>query len=185
MVNRGMLPELISTRDLARLLDTTPKTVAAWAQDGVIERASQGKYPLVASVHAVLRRQRQRAGSTVAGQVGSQRARLLKLQADRVELQIKVESGELVELAMVVATVNVMPRGIRSQFLALPARLGARLSLSREGVSVAHDEVCDIMNDCAHVLRWEVPDSLVDAARRAIEAEVGKEGDGEPKRRRA
>ncbi len=183
------MDEVVSTARLAHLLGASAKSIAAWSASGVVTKVSHGRYDLRASIAGYLKHKLSVAAGRgpldATASVASARQRLLKLQADRVELQMKAESGELVELAMVAATVNVMLRGIRSQFLALPARLGARLPLSREGVSIAYEEVCDIMNDCAHVLRWEVPDSLVDAARRAIEAEVGKEGDGEPKRRRA
>ncbi|HZZ24107.1 MAG TPA: hypothetical protein VFE60_16680 [Roseiarcus sp.] len=142
---------MISTRDLARLLETTPKTVAAWARDGLIERASQGKYPLVASVRAVLRRQRQRTGSAVAGQVGSQRARLLKLQADRVERQMQIESGKLADAEELEAIYLGRFQAIARLMLSLPARVAGRdPTVTREMAAGIDQEVRELIGEARH-----------------------------------
>jgi len=50
-----MLPETVTTSDLARLFNVTPKTIAEWVKSGLLARLAQGKFDLVASVRSFAR----------------------------------------------------------------------------------------------------------------------------------
>ena len=80
--------ETVSATELADLLGVSKKTIAAWATSGVVVRTAHGCYDLRASVRGFAKHmhERNRGGdATAVASVAEQRARLLRLQADRVE----------------------------------------------------------------------------------------------------
>jgi phage terminase Nu1 subunit (DNA packaging protein) len=126
------MPESVSTSEMSKLFAVSGKTIAAWAKAGIVTRVAHGRFDLAASIQAFAKhasKQTQRdGGETVAGQVGSQRARLLQLQGDRLAAQIAIEQGELLRKAAVVHEVNSTFFVVRSAVLSAKARIGNRLS---------------------------------------------------------
>jgi phage terminase Nu1 subunit (DNA packaging protein) len=112
-----MIPKTVSTAELASLLDTTPKTVAEYAKSGVVTRASRGRYAFAASLRGFAKhmRTRPKGGEAAAGAVAAQRARLLKLQADRVERENLQAEGKLLWASEVEATWRAQLRFMRDE----------------------------------------------------------------------
>ena len=87
------MDDTISTRDLARLLGVTAKTLSVWAGSGVVVRRTHGKYDLAESVERMWALVKAKGGEGPASAVATVRARLLRLQADRAQFEIDRLSG--------------------------------------------------------------------------------------------
>ena len=64
---RAMLLETVTTSDLARLFNVTPKTIAEWVKSGLLTRPAQGQFDLVASVRSFVRHMWDRDGGSHSG----------------------------------------------------------------------------------------------------------------------
>jgi phage terminase Nu1 subunit (DNA packaging protein) len=137
------LPQTVTTTEMSKLFGVSGKTVAAWATAGIIVRVGRGKFNLAKSISSVLKHHK-RSGSetTVAAAVGSERARLLKAQADRAEMQLKLEVGELLRTSEVRHETLRTFYVVRSGVMAAKARIGNRLPhMSRLDLVEIDDEL--------------------------------------------
>jgi phage terminase Nu1 subunit (DNA packaging protein) len=171
MLQETKLPKTVSTAQLAALFGVSAKTVSSWQKAGTVVRVKYGRYDLSRSVRAVIERKRG-AETTVATAVGSERARVLKLQGDRLEQQMKVEAGELVSLAEATAVEISILRNLRSVLLALPARVGGMIALSRDAIEVIREEIRSALTEVAKGSNY--PAELVEVAEKAVEAALAK-----------
>jgi phage terminase Nu1 subunit (DNA packaging protein) len=146
------LPQTVSTAEVSRLFGVSAKTIAAWTASGVLARVGRGKYNLAKSVRSVVKHhKRSSQQTTVAAAVGSERARLLKLQADKLELAIRIECGDLMRVSEVRHEVQKSFAGIRSGVMAvLPRVAGEVPHLGREGHAVLDDALREALNVLAH-----------------------------------
>jgi phage terminase Nu1 subunit (DNA packaging protein) len=121
-------PDTATADQLGALLDISGRRVRELAAEGVFPRAG-GRYAVLPCVHAYIAdlRTRERSKPSPDPQViaaaldgRQQRARLAKLQADRVELEIQRERGQLVDAeAIKVAYVTLLTQ-VRNRLLAVP-----------------------------------------------------------------
>jgi hypothetical protein len=166
-----MLPKLVSTSDICALFGVTRKTVAVWTAAGMLERVAHGRFDLAKSVRAFAKHAKHGAGGeTIATEVGSERARLLKAQADRAELQLKVERKDLVPFSEGVATAAAMTHLFRSSLLAFRTRLGGRLSLTRADGEIVYEQACEILTELSQANDYA--DHLQAVAQAAVEKEL-------------
>jgi phage terminase Nu1 subunit (DNA packaging protein) len=122
-------PDTATADQLGALLDISGRRVRELAAEGVFPRAAGGRYAVLPCVHAFIAslRSREKAKPVPDPQVVAaaldgrqQRARLAKLQADRVELEIQRERGQLVDAeAIKVAYVTLVTQA-RNRLLAVP-----------------------------------------------------------------
>jgi phage terminase Nu1 subunit (DNA packaging protein) len=143
MLHQTKLPKTVSTAQLAALFGVSAKTVSSWAKLDVAVRVKYGRFDLARSVRAVVKHHRRsRAETTVAAAVGSQRERLLRAQADRAEMQLRQESGELCRVSEVRDVTLRTFYVLRSGVLAAKARIGNRLPhMSRTDLVEIDDEL--------------------------------------------
>jgi hypothetical protein len=170
-----MIPESVSTAELCELFNVHRSTVARWVKSGLLVRRSHGQFDFVAAVRGYAKLVAAKAdGSepTVAAAVGSERARLLKAQADRAELQLKVERKSLVPFSEGVATAAAMSHLFRAGTLAYRTRLAGRLALSREGAEIVYEESCALLKDVSEANSYA--DHLQAVAQAAVEAELAR-----------
>ena len=126
----------ITTGDLAKLLDTTPKTVADLAKrDIIVSAGKRGHWQLEASVTGYVVHLRNEASARGSDQGQAARARLGAAQASLAEVRAGQLSGELVSASEVEAKWSATCRAIRGRVLAvadkmrdLPTRQHVRLS---------------------------------------------------------
>jgi len=121
-------PDTATADQLGALLDISGRRVRELAAEGVFPRAG-GRYAVLSCVHAYIAdlrsRERSKPGpdpQAIAAALDGrqQRARLAKLQADRVELEIQRERGQLVDAeAIKVAYVTIVTQA-RNRLLAVP-----------------------------------------------------------------
>lgn len=62
--------ETVSTAELARILNVTPKTIAAWLQAGIVAKVSHGKYGVRATLESYALHMQQRERGAI-GALGS------------------------------------------------------------------------------------------------------------------
>jgi phage terminase Nu1 subunit (DNA packaging protein) len=144
------LPKTVSGPQLASLFGVSLKTVSLWQKAGTVVRVEYGRYDLAKSIRAVVKHKRSSSESTVAAAVGSQRERLLRAQADRAELQLKLESGELLRLSEVRHETQRTFFTVRSGVMAVKARIGGQLPFDREGLLLLDDALREALSELAH-----------------------------------
>jgi phage terminase Nu1 subunit (DNA packaging protein) len=113
---------------IARLFGVSERRIQQLAKDGIIPKAEKGKYELVGCVRGYIAFLQERAfGKDVMTiDAHQERARLLKAQADKTELEVKMLNRDLipVEEARIVWAGMVMT--CRAKILSIPTR-GAQI----------------------------------------------------------
>jgi phage terminase Nu1 subunit (DNA packaging protein) len=114
----------ITTGNLAKLFDTTPKTIADLAKRGIIVSAGKrGRWQLEPSVSAYVRHLREEAAAR-GGEAGqSARERLGSAQAELAEAKVAQIRGETVPVADVEAFWRSKLKSFRNRVLAVPSRV--------------------------------------------------------------
>jgi terminase small subunit / prophage DNA-packing protein len=127
-----VLPETVSTDELARLLGISDRQVRELARDGTIIRKSRGLFDLNASVARYAARLRDaasgRGGETVQTTLATQRARLAQEKADAEAMKNAKSRGDLIDAKEVERAWAEILRDVRSRMLAVPNRLQQRLA---------------------------------------------------------
>jgi phage terminase Nu1 subunit (DNA packaging protein) len=139
-----------SAVEVGRWLGLTIDEITAHAASGILVRAKQrGHYRLQASVTAYCAHVRSEASGREAP-MALERRRLLKGQADFVELKTKFESGEMLDAAVVESEWSITLRMIRSLMMATPTRIAATVChLDRHEVSEIDLEVRAVLTEAA------------------------------------
>lgn len=120
-VNRGVLSEILGVSEAG---------LTTWADEGMpVRRDGRGTEwdaDPAACVAWMVQRERDRIAAT--GPVSEQRARLLRAQADRADLEFRERAGELVRAEDVRRVTFGIWRTVRDAILACPDRLGPVLA---------------------------------------------------------
>lgn len=139
-----MANPLVNVMTLARLFNLTDRRVQQLAKDGVIPKADKGKYDLIACTKSYIKYLQDRAtGRDIEPQdTHLERARLLKAQADKTELEVKAMKQELIAADQVELLWSGLVSAFRSKMLALPVRT-AHLIITCK----TYPEVVEVMTD--------------------------------------
>lgn len=123
-----MLSDDLTAADLAGLLGISERAVNDLARRQIIARAGRGRFAVsqIARYCEHLRSMRA-AGNCGPAPVVEERARLLKAQADKAELQVAAARGELLPAADVERRWSDVLRGVRAAMLAVSSRVRQRL----------------------------------------------------------
>ena len=162
---------IVSGPELAKLLGITPTTVSKLGGDGVLVRCGRGRYRLGPSIRGYCESHR-KASSHRASPTQTERARVLRLQGDRLEQQMKVERKELVSFGEGVATAAAMCRLFKAGILAFRTRLAGRLALTREGAEIVYEESCQLLKEVHEANDYA--DHLQAVAQEAVDKELAK-----------
>jgi phage terminase Nu1 subunit (DNA packaging protein) len=115
-----------SLATLAKLFNLTERRIQQLARDGIIPKPERnGRYDLVGCVQGYIKYLQDRsAGRTEIEPQDTyiERARLLKAQADKTELEVKAMNGELIAADEVESLWSGLVASFRSRLLALPVR---------------------------------------------------------------
>jgi phage terminase Nu1 subunit (DNA packaging protein) len=142
----------VSTRDLAQLLGVSSKTIALWAQTGVVARTAHGKFDLERSVQGFARHMRSlvgaKGGETAATAVAVERAALLHAQRMRIEREAAKEGGQLINAAEFQEAMTVTCRGLRVHLMSIPQRVAGRAPhLGRADVALVDAEIREALTE--------------------------------------
>ena len=112
----------IPVATLARLFNLTERRVQQMAREGIIPKPEKGKYDLIGCTRAYIKYLQERAtGRDIEPQDAYlERARLLKAQADKVELEVKSMNGEVVPSEQMELLWSGLVASFRLRMLALP-----------------------------------------------------------------
>jgi len=128
----------ITTTRLAKLFDTTPKTVPDLGKRGIIEKGEKrGTWLLQPSVAGYVRHLRAEAAGRGGEEGATARARLGEAQADLATTRAAKLRGELVETDAVEKLWTSKLRAFRNRVLSVPGRVrdlsaGQNVSLTQE-----------------------------------------------------
>jgi phage terminase Nu1 subunit (DNA packaging protein) len=150
-------PRLVTRQELAVELAVTPGTITRWEKDGmpVAKRAPRGQ-PSLFDVDAV---RTWRAGVEAAAleetlSLSEERAKLAQRQREKLELDLQVRRGQLLEREMVVLAGQAYTKAWRAKVRGLPRRavqMGViPRELEPELARLCHDLLTDIAD-------WQVP----------------------------
>lgn len=158
------LHAIVQAKDLAVLLDVTPIYVAKLAETGVIQRNADGRYELLGSVRAFVRKQRaeRRAAGTNHGATTSyatQRERLTKAKADLAEMRQKQLSGEMVPAAAIEQGWGALLNALRTRLLAIPTKATPRVMAARNAT-----ETLAILRGLVHEALNELSNAKIECA---------------------
>ena len=109
---------------IARLFGVSERRIQQLAKDGIIPKAEKGKYELVGCVRGYIAFLQERAfGKDVMTiDAHQERARLLKAQADKTELEVKMLNRTLIPVEEVKSDWSAMAVAFRTRLLGLPTR---------------------------------------------------------------
>ena len=110
---------------LAKLFNLTERRVQQLVREGILPKPEKGRYDLIACVQAYIKYLQDRAtgrGDIEPQDTYAERARLLKAQADKTELEVKAMNGELVATDQVELLWAGLVSSFRARMLALPVR---------------------------------------------------------------
>ena len=109
---------------IAKFLNLTERRVQQLARDGIIPKPEKGKYDLIRCVQKYVHYLQERAYGT--GETPSdtyrERARLIKAQADKTEIEVATMRNQLVLLDIVEADWMKQVAACRMKLLALPSK---------------------------------------------------------------
>ena len=115
---------------IAKLFGLTERRVQQLASEGIIPKPEKNQYELVGCVRSYINYLQQRAfGQGVAPQdTHLERARLLKAQADMVEIELAERTGKLVTVERVEAEWLAMVNACRTKLLSIPTKTAYQIS---------------------------------------------------------
>ncbi len=142
----------ISSTSLANLLGVTGKTVRELARRGVVVRAGRDNYARDQSVQQYCAHLREliasRGGETAIANATTERARLLKAQADAAEIKNEIARKEVMSAAEVTNGWSSILRHVRSGILATPGRVACRLPhLTRHDIAELDTELRAVLTE--------------------------------------
>ena len=121
-----MASTLVPVATVAKILNLTSTRVQQLAKDGIIPKASHGQYELISSVTSYIKYLQERVpgggGSKTSQDISTERARLLKAQADMVEIELAEKNAQLVAVGHVEMDWMGMVNACRSKLLAIPTK---------------------------------------------------------------
>lgn len=123
---------------IARFLNLTERRVQQLARDGIIPKPEKGKYDLVRCVQQYVHYLQDRAfGSGVSAQdTHHERARLIKAQADKTELEVATMRNQLVAIESVETDWLQHISACRMRLLALPTKTAFQIAVMQEPAEI-------------------------------------------------
>ena len=125
-----MATSLYPLATIAKILNLSERRVQQLVKEGILPKTEKGKYDLIACVRAYIKYLQERAfGKGAAPQdTHLERARLLKAQADKTEMEVDTLRGNLIPVETVEADWLTMVMSCRSKLLAIPSRTAFQIA---------------------------------------------------------
>lgn len=169
---------------LARLLRISERRVQQLVRDGTLPRPdSRGQYNAAACVHAYIGFLQYAVRRTNA-ELQAERARLVKAQADRAEIQVGELSARLIPAENLERVLEFFATSVRSRLLSMPRKLAVRISPEnpRDVEARLEAEVHSILEELANddtLPEWLAEGRSARAQDRAARLAASAESDGE------
>ena len=120
--------EAATATEIGRLLGVTARRIHQLAAEGTLPKpAARGAFQVADCVKAFV--------AYVSGREEPARARLARLRADLMELELRRKAGELVEVKAVRAALSAKARQVRTSLEGLTSRLAGELAAESDQVA--------------------------------------------------
>ena len=123
---------------IARFLNLTERRVQQLARDGIIPKADKGKYDLVRCVQHYVQYLQERAygNGDTARDTHHERARLIKAQADKTELEVAEMRGQLIPIEIIEHDWMQHVSSCRMRLLAIPSKSAFQIASLKEPAEI-------------------------------------------------
>lgn len=144
---------------IARLFGVSERRVQQLAKDGIIPKAEKGKYELVGCVRGYIAFLQERAfGKDVMTiDAHQERARLLKAQADKTELEVRVMNRDLIPVEEVRAYWAGMAVACRARLMGFPTR-GAHIATGLKEFHEVENALRELVHEALNELSLYDPE---------------------------
>lgn len=108
---------------VSKVLGITPRRIRDLSKDGILPPIISGRidFPLSCMMYIEYKNKLQEGGGSLS--LTDERCRLTKINADRKELQLDRERGELLHVDAVMMFTGAVMQNIRNKMLALPKKM--------------------------------------------------------------
>lgn len=175
--------QTVNARHLANLFNITERRIQQHAAEGVIPKASRGKYPFIGSVKgyiAFLQSKLQGGESEVASSdISTNRARLVKANADMRELDLQIAQGEYLSGDLVRYAWSQQIQSMRQKMLAVPTKMAGTLHGIEDRAEIqaqAKGLIYEALEELAEL--DEATTASIVAAVRSVEGSDAADGSG-------
>ncbi len=123
---------------IARFLNLTERRVQQLARDGIIPKAEKGKYDLVRCVQHYVRYLQDRAygNADAPRDTHHERARLIKAQADKTELEVAALRNQLIPIETIEHDWMQQVSACRMRLLAIPSKSAFQIAALKEPTEI-------------------------------------------------
>ena len=164
--------------ELATYCNISPRRVQQLADDGVMPKASRGRYHFLKAVRGYILYLQRRNEGRMPDNLQEQRVRLTQLQSRELELRIAKAEGTLVPVEEIEPTWVAFVAAARSQLRAEPDRLAATLAVC-DDVAEIRSILSESFNEFLRNLAgYEPAGDPSAAAPGGVEAGAAAEDDG-------
>lgn len=116
--------KMVAITDLCEsTLGITPRRYRDLAKEGIVPVTEKGKVPFLPTVKAVIEYYRKRAEAGGSLSLTDERTRLTRLNADRRELQLQKERGDLINCGVAVKLWAAVCLNIKTKIEQIPSKL--------------------------------------------------------------
>jgi len=166
---------------IAKLLMISDRRVQQLTKEGVIPKAERGRYELAPVVQGYIRFLQERSIGKEVGTIdyNIEKARLVKNQADKAELEVETLNGNLISKADVLDAWESMLVDIKTKILTIPAMISP--VVATEDVPGVVQELLDraLRDALGDLSGYEQRTSKADTDRGHGGASTTKEADGQ------
>ena len=144
---------MATVSEVAKHIGVSPKYVNDLINDGVIERQGRGQYDLDVCREAYIGKLREVAAGRAANgdlDLGEERARLAKEQADAKEMENSIARGELVYIDDVASQIEKQLSKVKTKLLGVPTKAAPEAhacATVKEVQSLLEAKVVEALND--------------------------------------
>ncbi|MCH7623985.1 MAG: hypothetical protein IIB46_07900 [Nitrospinae bacterium] len=144
--------KLASVEELSREINLSDRRIQQLVKEGVLNKEGRGKYDLLkCSLKLIKHYQAIRDGKDTESLDGKkEKARLTKLQADKVGIEVEILLEKFIELDLVEQHLSRVFASIRQKCLSLPTKIAPSIQAKRTVASikkVLETEITEILNE--------------------------------------
>lgn len=149
--------------EVAKHLNLTERRVQQLTKEGVIPKAGRGEYDLEECSHYYIKYLQENSVSCPSDDAGSyaeQRTRLVKIQADKVEIEVQQLKRFLISVDEVEKDWASHIASCRSRLLAIPSRCASQVAVIDEVTEIERflrREIYDALNELSN--EYSISDS--------------------------
>ena len=145
-----MSEKTFNLEQISKLMDLSPRRVQELAKEGIIPKAERGKYQPLNCVVAYIRHLRKLSQSGGNLELSQERAKLVVLQQEKHDLELKIKRGDYLPKNEVVNELQQFAVILKNSLIGLSRKVATELSPYVDNVQARKIEnlVKDICSDC-------------------------------------